>query len=400
MATAAALRERGVQQVVASPFQRCLQTAAVIASALGLLKAAVEVDWTLCEARCLLLHLCSHNPGHRVTLWLLHNMQVLNERFLSSSGRPALQGSAAEWIWGGAGVATAWRAATSALPYADSRSAAAAAPSPGLALATAVHAAEQVAGLKAAGSCAAVGNSSVPVPGVQNDLGAASSGSQQAAARSSTSAQSDCSGTAELVNARGPDSDSPSIRSAQHSVGGGNPRAAATHAALAAPGASAFHAASSPAAEGAQYADAASPADPRRAGDGFHRAGSGVSGGVEPRHAASALPTGRGTLGGGDGVCGGVGVRVAATAPPCSPEALEAAHARYAAALEAIAERHSACRCVLVVTHGARGMPEQARHAEVCMGACVDLRGWPAVLTARGICAARNGVRGAASAGV
>ena len=55
MATAAALHERGVQQVVASPFQRCLQTAAVIASALGVSDAAVEIDWTLCEARCLLL---------------------------------------------------------------------------------------------------------------------------------------------------------------------------------------------------------------------------------------------------------------------------------------------------------------------------------------------------------
>ena len=56
----------------------------------------------------------------------------------------------------------------------------------------------------------------------------------------------------------------------------------------------------------------------------------------------------------GDGVCGGEDVRVAATEPPCSPEALEAAHVRYAAAMEAIAERHTS-RCILVVTHGAHG---------------------------------------------
>lgn len=320
----------------------------------------MEVDWTLCEARCLLLHLCSQKPGRCVMLWLLHNMQVLNERFLNGWGRPALQGSAAGWMWGGAGVAAAWRAATSALPCADSRTAAAAGPSPGPVLATAVHAAEQVAGSEAAGTYAAVGRSNVPLPGVQVDLGAAGSGSQQAVARSSAPAQSVCSSTAELVKARAPGSDSPSTRSALQSGGGGILRAAATHAALAAPGASALHAASGPDAEGARNADAKNPADPSRAGDGVHMAGSGVSGGVEPRHAASARPISRDALGDGGGVCGGVGVRVAATTPPCSPEALEAAHARYAAALEAIAERHCACRCVLVVTHGACGMQEQA----------------------------------------
>ncbi|KAK9840932.1 hypothetical protein WJX81_001083 [Elliptochloris bilobata] len=34
------------------------------------------------------------------------------------------------------------------------------------------------------------------------------------------------------------------------------------------------------------------------------------------------------------------------------PETLEDAHARYAAALEAIADRHAGCSCILVVTHG------------------------------------------------
>ena len=104
---------------------------------------------------------------------------------------------------------------------------------------------------------------------------------------------------------------------------------------------------------------------------------------MEPRHAASAWPVRRDARGDGGGVCGGVGVRVAATEPPCSPEALEAAHARYAAALDAIAERHSACRCVLVVTHGACGMqPRYQRLDETickfpwlaCCGGCMRMR--------------------------
>ena len=293
-------------------------------------------------------------------------------------------------MWGGAGVAAAWRAATSALPCADSRSAAAAGPSPGRALAPAVHAAEQLAGSEDAGDCAAVGSSGVPASGVQDDLGAAGSGREQAAARSSAPAQPSCSRTAELVKARGPGSDSPSTRSAQWSGGGGIPQAAATHAALAAPGASALLAASSPAAEGARHADATNPADPCRTGVRVHAAGSRVSGGVQPRHAASARPIRRDALGDGGGVCGGVGVRVAATEPPCSPEALEAAHARYAAALEAIAERHSACRCVLVVTHGACGMRTEVRGVEDWMRPFVSFRGWPAVVAIGG-CVRRAG---------
>jgi broad specificity phosphatase PhoE len=48
-AAAALLQGRGVVQIVTSPFQRCLQTAAELARALRLSPSAIEVDWSVCE---------------------------------------------------------------------------------------------------------------------------------------------------------------------------------------------------------------------------------------------------------------------------------------------------------------------------------------------------------------
>lgn len=52
-AAAALLEGRGVAQIVTSPFQRCLQTAAELARALRLPPSAIEVDWSVCEVRLL-----------------------------------------------------------------------------------------------------------------------------------------------------------------------------------------------------------------------------------------------------------------------------------------------------------------------------------------------------------
>ena len=45
------LRHFKVQQIVVSPFLRCIQTAETVRDGLDLPENAVELDWHICEAR-------------------------------------------------------------------------------------------------------------------------------------------------------------------------------------------------------------------------------------------------------------------------------------------------------------------------------------------------------------
>lgn len=276
-------------------------------------------------------------------------LQVLSQQFLTGPAREAPQGSALEWMWRGAGTAAAWSRARGALPCTCSTcNSTATLSQPTLAVSTGQSAARREARAApcavpacAAASCEALKLSRVTErsPDGHDEL------STPEALVSDSQGTAGTPGLPDRLRSLAP-SKAACLETAEEG----------SRDELASP----FTTQSRGALEEQCRSEALAP--------GCHVAAT-ISWGplgqlnyvatddAGPVEAADAQTTEQRAGGCHKAAIGSWATQVgpcwAATGAPSSPESLEAAHVRCAAALDGIAERHAACACVLVVTHGA-----------------------------------------------
>lgn len=316
---------------------------------------------TICIGKELVRDLASLVPHKLVLMQASHDgcpLQVLSQQLLTGPAREAPQGSALEWMWCGAGTAAAWYRARGALPCTCSTcNSTATLSEPVLAVSTGQSAARRAARAApcavpacAAASCEVLKLSrvterkpdglddfSTPEALVSDSQGTAGTHGLPDRLRSSAPSKAVCRDTSEEGSRNKLASPlTTQSRGAFEEQSRSEALAPGCHEAATISG-GALRQLNSVAMDDAGRVEAADAQTTEQRAGSCHKAAIGS-------WATQAGPC------------------WATTGAPSSPESLEAAHVRYAAALNGIAERHAACACVLVVTHGA--------HAASCSPAC------------------------------